>query len=851
LAFFILEAFLAPLSLNAQDAKTLENGLRVIIEEDHRNPIVVFSVFIDSGAAYEGVYLGSGISHLVEHMLFKGTKKYHPGAIEDILHKYGGKIAGFTSHDYTGYRITILKEHKDVAIDILKEMLTRPIFNKKELKKEMQVIEREMDLNKDDPGRRLSRMTFSNAYSRHPYNLPVIGYKENFRRLRRKDLLIFFKSSYIPEKMVLAVVGDIDKNSIFNEIENALGSLPRGGSKVTTLPQEPEQMAARYTEEALDIEGSYVNIAYHSSELLNKDLYPMDLLSFILGQGESSILNDKLRMKKELVLSISSYNYTPRDSGLFVISSVLKEENAKEALEEILKEIKDIKENGVTEKDLVKAKNNFLAGHIYQKETIRSKASDLAIGELLTGNPLFFEEYIEKIKSVTAKDIQLSAKKYLRKENMTVAILSKSGKILKPDSKKDLTLKKRKINKITLKNGLVVLVSSDPHLPIVSSSLVFKGGLRLETKENNGISKITSFMLMDGTDSKSREDLALSYESKGISLGTYSGNNSIGISGECLKEHAEYTLKLISEVCMDSNFPENEVEREKDELLTIIDMQDNSITNHGQRLLKKLLFKRHPYRFQGIGTRESISKIKREDIVKFYDDMLFGKNMVLGISGDCDIDEIKTLVEKYFSKLPSNKKTLPIPKKELPMDSLRKSLVKVPKEQSLMLVGFHGISIYDKDLFAVEVMMDIISTESGVLFKNIREKSGLSYAVGASEVLGLDPGYIVLYTLTSKGNLKSVKDILFKEMNKFIKNGPTDEDLRKSKNHLKATQKMSLETNSGFIFKASLDELYGLGYNNYKNYDKNITRVTKEDVKKAAERLLTLNKCAILTLEGK
>ncbi len=850
LAFFVLEAFLAPCPLNAQDVKTFENGLKVIVEEDHRNPFVVFSVFIDIGSCHEGEYLGSGISHLVEHMLFKGTKKYRTGAIEDILHTYGGEIEGFTSYDYTGYRITILKEHKDIALDVLKEMLTRPTFDGRELKKEKQVIEREMDLNRDDPDRRASRMTFSNAYIKHPYRIPIIGYKENFRRLGRKDIFKFFKSNYIPEKIVMAVVGDIDKDSLFTKIDSLFGKIPRGGDKVIALPQEPEQLVERLVEEKSDIEGAYLNIAFHSSELLNKDLYPMDLLSFILGQGESSILNNKIRMEKELVLSIASYNYTPKDKGLFIISSVLKEENVKKAIDEVLKEIELIKENGVSEEDLQKAKNNFLAGYIYQKETIGSKANDLATGELLTGNPRFFEGYIEKIKSVNLEDIQCVAKKYLNRESMTVVVLSNSGEALGLSSEPSLQSEKRNITKITLKNGLDLLISQDTSLPILSISLVFKGGLMLEKEENNGISKITSLMLMDGTDSMKRSELASSYESKGMSVSTYSGNNSIGISVESLKEHTEYAFRLISSLALESNFPESELKREKDELLSMIDMQDNEIINHGQRLLKEKLFKKHPYRFQKIGTHESISNIKREDVISFHKNILSAENMVIGISGDCDINEVKALAVKYFSKVPLKKGDIPQPEKEPPIKKIRDLLVKTEKDQSLILFGFHGASIYDKDRYALEALVNILSGRSGLLFKNIREKKGLSYATGTSQVLGLDPGYIVIYTLTSKENIDKVKNIIFKEMPNFIKKGASDENLERSKNHLKAMRLMGLETNSSFIFKTSLDELYDLGYTDYKDYDKNIEKVTKEDIKRVAERFLTLDRCAIVVLEG-
>ncbi|MFC1666645.1 M16 family metallopeptidase [Candidatus Omnitrophota bacterium] len=850
LAFFILDGLMLSRSSNAQDTKPLKNGLKTIIREDHRNPIVVFSAFIDVGAASEGKYFGSGISHLIEHMLFKGTQKYPPGAIADILHKYGGKIDGFTSYDYTGFRITILKEHRAIALDILKEMLSSPSFDAKELEKEKAVIEREMALNRDDPGRRVSRLTFSNAFTRHPYKVPVIGYKQSFRRLSRNDLLEFFKSNYIPEKTIIAVIGDIERDTMFSEIEKLFGETPRGRGASLAVPQEPQQTAQRRVEEKSDTSGAYLNIAFHSTSLLDRDLYAMDLLSFILGQGESSILNQEIRINKGLALSVSAYNYTPKDPGLFIISSVLKEENLKRAMDEIMKEVDVIKEKGVTDKDLLKAKNNFITGYLYQKETIGSQANDFALGQLLAGNPSFFKQYTERIKSVTLDDIRSVARKYLTKESMTVAALSRSGNALGFGFETVAQKQERKIKKITLKNKLPVLISENPSLPILSIFLLLEGGVRLETEENNGISKIVSLMFTDGTGSMSRQEIAQLYESKAMSFNAYSGNSSLGISITCLKEYTEDAMMLLSSLCSLSLFPENELERERKELEASIDMQDDQIFNQGHRLLKELLFKTHPYRFQIIGTRDSIGKTQRNDVLEFYEDIFSSDNMVLGICGDCSIEEIKALIEKYFSGIPLKKKDLVFPEKERPMTKIRESLIATDKEQSLVLIGFHGIDVYDKDRYSVEIMMDMLSRESGVLFKSIREKQGLSYATGAFQVLGTDPGYIAAYALTSKKDVDKVKFMMFNEIGSFVKNDIPDEELKRSKNHLKAMRQLAMQTNSSFIFTSCLDELYGLGYNAYKDYNIKIDSVSKEDVERTAKRLLTLDKCAVVILKS-
>ncbi|MBU1912370.1 MAG: insulinase family protein [Candidatus Omnitrophica bacterium] len=848
LAFFVLGAFLnAP--LNAQDTITLDNGLKAVIKEDHRNPLVVFSVFIDSGSASEDEYAGTGISHLIEHMLFKGTRKYPAGSIEDILNRYGGDIEAYTSYDYTGYSIIILKEHLDTAIDVLKEMLTAPVFDAKELKKEMAVIEREMDMGKDDPDKKLSRMTFETAFLAHPYRIPAIGYKENFIKLTKEDLVKFFKAHYAPEKMTVSVVGDIGARDALDKIKMSFGTIPRGNNTIMVRPKEPPQAAERFLEETADIDGAYMNLSFRSTGLLDDDLYAMDLLAFIMGQGESSILNENLRMKDQLVLSVSAYNYTPKDPGLFIISSVLKEENTPGAINAILSQIENLKQAGVSQAELLKAKNNFIADYVFQKETIEAQANDMAQSQLLTGSPDFFKQYVENIKAVTPEDIKQAASKYLNRHNMTVTILSKSGKSIKKESDVGLEKEKEDVRKVLLSNGIPLIISENHSLPVIAVSILFKGGLRIENENNNGISMLSSRMLMDGTSSMSRSEIARFYESKAISLGAYSGNNSAGINITCLKEHIEDALKLASDICANPVFPEEEFRREKTEMIEAIKMQDNELINHGHRLLKEMLFKIHPYRFQATGTQESIDKITRDEVKDFYKKIASLDNIAIGVSGDFQSLEMQGLVEKYFSKISRNKSNFSNPSKEPAIEKTMENSVQTDKNQSLVLVGFRGIDIYDKDKYAVEILANILSNSSGVLFKTIRGEKGLAYAVGAFNVLGIDPGYLAIYGLTSKQNIGKVKDGIFRELEQLRRNGVKKEDIEKSKNYIKAMRKVGMQSNSSFIFSITMDELYGLGYDDYKNFDKNIDAVRPEDIKAAAKRILTLDKCAVLILQ--
>ena len=434
---------------------------------------------------------------------------------------------------------------------------------------------------------------------------------------------------------------------------------------------------------------------------------------------------------------------------------------------------------------------------------------------------------------------------------MTVTVLSKSGNSLKSVTEAGMQKNEGEAKKILLANNVPLVVSENHQLPIIAVTILFKGGLRLENQDNNGVSMLASQMLLDGAGSMSRKDIARFYESKAISLNTYSGNNSMGITFSCLKEQTEEAMKLASEICINPSFPEEELEREKSEALQAIDMQDNEIVNHGHRLLKEMLFKIHPYRFQATGSKESVNKATRSEVADFYKNIISADNIVIGVSGDCKTEEIKNLVEKYFSKIPLREKPLPAPRKEPGIEKRIEKIIKVDKDQSLILLGFPGIDIYDKDRYAVEILDNVLSSPSGVLFKSIREEKGLTYAVGAFNVLGLDPGYMVVYALTSKDNIEKARQKMFKEIGLIVNNGVKDEDVEKSKNYLKAMRKVGMQTNSSFIFSIAMDELYGLGYNDYKNFDKNIDGVTKEDVKRAAKRILTPDKCAIVILEGK
>src|SRR3989338_6357660 len=244
-------------------------------------------------------------------MVFKGTKSRPPGRIEEEA----------TSYDETSFHITAQPAYLLKILGLLRDMAENASFPEEELKKEKDVIIGELRLSQDSPGKEISRILFETAYLAHPYKYPPIGYEDRFRGLKRQDLLTYYNRMYSPNRMVLAIVGDVDRDASLEMAEAVFGDFKRNNYRPIVTQREPQQISKRILEKPFETNLAYISMGYHYTSILDEDLFKLDLLAIILGQGDSSRLNTALLKADRLVYSISAYNYTPQDPGLFIISA--------------------------------------------------------------------------------------------------------------------------------------------------------------------------------------------------------------------------------------------------------------------------------------------------------------------------------------------------------------------------------------------------------------------------------------------------------------------------------------------------------------------------------------------------
>lgn len=815
---------------------TLPNGLVILVEEDHSAPVASVQAWCETGSIHEGQWLGAGLSHILEHMLFKGTAKRGPGEIAQSVQNEGGYINAYTSFDRTVYWIDIPSRGVATAIDILADAMMNSTLPQEEYVKEQEVIRREFAMGQDDPDRVSSHTLFATAFRRHPYRHPVIGHLDIYNRLTRDDVMAYYKARYVPNNLFFVVTGDVDAQAVHDQLAAAFEPYKRQPLPPVYVPQEPVQLGRREEHIEFPTELTRLEIAWHIPELTHPDVPALDLLAQILGDGRSSRLYRRVREDLALVHGIQAWCYTPGQPGLFGVEMLLDPGQRGAALEVVFALLEDLKTNGATEAELAKSLKQALSSQISSLVTTRGKASDLGSNWHLTRNCHFTHDYLAALQRVTVADLARVAKTYLTESNLTVTSLNPPGSLQK-EAVKVAPASAGAIRKFELSSGLRLLVREDPRLPMVCASVCFKGGLLSEKPENSGISRLYSRVLPKGTATRSAEAIAEEIESLGGGIGAEAGNNSFCISVKMMQPDLAAGLDLLADVTLHPTFPEKAVAREKEAQLAAIKAEDEEPTSIARNLMRRTLFAGHPYGLRSSGSPETLAALDREALVAFHRDYAVGRNGVLAVFGAVKAEEVLALVEKAFADLPAGCSALDEPPRPQPLEAAQSVEEFKPKEQAIVMVGFRGLDLFSPRRYALELIEEACSDLGSRFFNRIREKLGLAYFVGASQVTGLVPGPFVFYLGTDPAKVEAVKIEFLAEIRALAADGLTPDELARAKAKLLGQESLRNQSNDALAHACALDELYGLGFDEFTHLTERVEAVTLEEVREVAHEI--------------
>ncbi len=820
---------------NTAQKWVLPDGLTIIVQEDRSAPVASVQAWCATGSINEDQHLGAGLSHILEHMLFKGTKKRPANAIAQKVQDVGGYINAYTSFDRTVFWIDVPKDGVATALDILSDAMMNSTLPAEEYGKEQEVIRREFAMGMDDPDRMAGQLLLGTAYQKHPYRLPVIGDIEIYNQLTRDQVMEYYKTRYVPNNLTFIVVGDVDAQKVREQLTAFFKDYPEKSLRPVYIPQEPPQLGMREAHNEFPTELTRLSFAWHIPEITNPDVPALDLLSVILGEGRSSRLYRRVREESGLAYGISAFSYTPGDPGLLGIDSTVEPAKRDAARDLVLKIVDEIKQAGARAEELTKAKKIILSHHLGTLTTMRGQASDLGSNWLLTRNLNFSRDYLASIQKVTLADIRRVAQHYLTSDNLTITSLDPKGsQSAKSEAAKPISA--GEIQKFELSNGLRVLVREDARLPLVSMTAVFRSGLLAETPETNGITRLMSKVLLKGTKTRTAEQIADTIEAVGGSIGSDAGNNSFSVACEVTKPDLKLGVDLLSDVLLNATMPEKAVAREKEVQLAGIKEDEEQLTTVARNILREALFQKHPYALRGKGSPESVSHLTQKELLDFRDRYVVAKNGVIAVFGNVKADEVKKLLEQSLGKMKSGSLALTDVPKSAEPKKVETVEAERDKAQGVLMVGYRSSDMFSPDRYALELIDEASSDLGSRFFIRIREQMGLAYYVGASQMMGLAPGLFAFYLGTDPQKIEPVKAALLEEIGKLASEGLTNEELARAKKKLIGQQQIANQSNEAFGYMAALDELYGLGFNHYKELEKNVNAVTIEDVKRIAKK---------------
>jgi len=840
----------------------LPNGMQVILKENHTVPMISSVVVVKAGGKYETDEI-NGVSHLLEHLLFDGTKTRSREDITEGIKSKGGYINAFTRKEMTGYIILMPKEQFEFGLEIQADMLFNSIFPEAEIPKERKVVIEEIQKDNDNVDYIVERFFDSTAFAFTPYAIPVLGNQQSVSAMPAEKIQAYYHQYYLPNNMTILVMGDFDSGQMRDLLWKHFSKFPAGNLSLEpkfyySVPDKPK-IEVKQTSQA---KNTYLNLAFPAPHLQDSNFYSFEILAEILNSEETSPLSVLTTGEKPLAVSFSAYSDVKKEFCTLNLGIVTDSaDKVQKIIEQTLKTLQSLKKrkftHGEIDRVLIPQKTGeyFLAERPHYYWMMKAPLLAVAGWEYL-------ESEFRRLSQVKPGDLNQAAEKYLSEP---VYI----GTVVMPPSEKVFTFtkvtsqaaeQKQEVSylKKTLRNGLTVLIKSNPASEVFAVNILGKNRAQSEPEGKEGIADFTNRMLLKGTKSRSAAEIQKELQSIGAQLQVVDNPNIpyddrylspqfTYFRFESIDEFAAKSLDLIYDQMANSIFPEDKTEETRKEILAVLKRDQTSPSKNCSQLFYQTLFGSHPYHKPFSGTMESISSITQEDLLNFHSRFYSANNLIIAVATGLPAAETFSLIEKRFSKLPSEKQLMAMAPLPTSTKSIQAAEKKLESQQLYLYVGslLPDLSLTDK--VDVEVANSVLSSRLGL---NLREKQGLAYSVASAVRWDRDFGWFYAYMGTSPQNFDVARDGILHEIKKLKTELVSAAELEKAKNDLRGSLLMSRLSSVNQAFYMSVNEYLGLGYRWDQEFLPNLAKVTAEKIRLAFQNWIDVEHY-VLTTAGK
>ena len=778
------------------DKFTLPNGLRVIVHEDRKIPVVAVNVWYHVGSKDE-LPGKTGFAHLFEHLMFNGTENYNNEYFGPFQQVGATNMNGTTNNDRTNYFENVPTPALDLALWMESDRMGHllGVINQEKLDEQRGVVQNEKRQGENQPYGRVfiqaSKATFPVG---HPYSWTTIGSMEDLNAATLEDVQLWFKTYYGPNNAVLSLAGDINVDEAKKIVTKYFGDIPPGPS-----PIKKKKWIAKRSGEKREIMYDRVPNAriykvWNTPEIGSPEHAHFELLASLLTGGKNSALYQELVYKRQLATSVSAFYYDREIAGQFWIAVDLANGRSLDDLEDAMdKALSDFIKKGPSAKRLKNTKTSIRASSIKGLQRVGGfggKSDLLAYSEVYSGNPGAYLEFINGIMEITNKEIKETANTWLTDGAYVLTVIPEENRSYDSESTADRSklpfptefpeLDLPEIQRAKLSNGLEVVLAERHDVPMINLSFQIKSGHATDPLGQTGLANFTMSMLTEGSKSFNALELSDQLEELGTDLYTSTGLDSSSINISSLKSSFEESIEIMFEVITEPTFDQEEIDRKKIRWLAAIDQSLSTPNGMVSNLIPEILYgEDHPYAkpFSGNGTRESIQWMSRDDLIDYKNRFIAPSNGTLILVGDTTLDEILPILEAQFGSWPENRMlkgaqlVYTINKEP---DSRRVFLIDKPGAvQSLIVAGQLMPGMRTPDEIDIDLMNRVIGGSfTSRLNINLREDKSWSYGVRTrlSQYKGPRPMLVSAPVQTDK-TVDSIQEII-REYDEYLSSNP-------------------------------------------------------------------------------
>ncbi|MEM0951129.1 MAG: pitrilysin family protein [Cyanobacteria bacterium P01_H01_bin.74] len=875
--------------------KILPNGHTIIIKPDHRFPVVTIDTWVKVGSVNENSE-NNGVSHFLEHLLFKGTPNYPPGEIDRLLESNGATFNAATSDDFTHYYIKIAPQHLNLAIQAHADMLMNASIPPDELLQERKVVQEEINRANDNPSRQVYNQMTQSLFAGHGYAMDTLGPKKNIVAISRQNIFSYYRWWYQPNNLTTVIVGDVDSDTALKAVaksfseENYFDKAQAQKKKSNFLdsknPNEahqanqPTYFSKKPNATSIVLKRSKINQAYLAFGFLGpsakspEDAYALDIAMMALDTGKSARLNQALIEKEPLATGVSASNITQKYAGMIYITAQAAPENRKKVKEIIVNELLLLAEKGISDLELEKAKTQYLKHFIFENESTSGTASHIGYNVVVAT----LDDYLKhqaRVKQVTKKAVQDALKRYILPAHAVLVELVPDTVDIEPDVQIQQNIQLLKeaaqtrarqskpvqgvdntpqgnetlVKKQRLANGLTLITRSLADSETVSFEIFVKGGQRVESKP--GLSDLLSAVLFQGTTSRSKKVFQAELDSLGLSLTAAPRQDYFSISGSAVKADLGELFLLLKDGLENPALKETEIAKQKIQLVQAIVASEDTPATVVLNNLRMALYPNHPYGNVGARVKHALPQISRASLLKYYEDYFQPSNMVVSVVGHFNEAAVINFFNNLLLKEKQQGPSIALSKgadhlrdtarqlKVKPLEAEKTVIKKRPKLSALWISqGWLMPPLSETKAYVTVKLINTILGQgmSSRLFTELREKHGLAYAVGSFYPTLAQDSYFATYIGTDPKNKAQVIQGLRAEINRLKTSLVSEKELAEAKSKLVGSFALAHENNASQAFYLGLYEVLGKGHQFDKQYPELVKSITSADIRATAKK---------------